>query len=392
MVAYRRRMGSGLGTKKREGDLAGAHGYVELLSEIRGEVRHARLRAARSVNAEMIAAYWRIGKLILERQAREGWGAKVIGQLAIDLKDEGARGFSAGNLQYMRKFAAAWPDLEDGSPISPQAVGKIPWGHNRVLLDKFDGTNDRLWYAERAASEGWSRAVLEHNIAIDLRSRKGIGASNFEATIAGPDSDLAGELLTEPMDLSFVPGEAIKSERDLELALLKDIERFMLNTGAGQLAFVGRQFRLEVGGDEFFVDLLFFHVGLLRYVVVELKIGKFSPEFTGKLNFYVSVVDGEIRTEKHGPTIGILLCAELNSQVVEYSLDRLATPIGVATYELDDGDRESDLPAELQGQLPDPEQLQAGLKRLVEERREDVEALLEAGTADSSGVLAGLPA
>jgi predicted nuclease of restriction endonuclease-like (RecB) superfamily len=373
-------MASGLETKKRESDLTATQGYVELLGEIRSEVRHARLRAARSVNVEMIATYWRIGKLILERQAREGWGAKVIEQLAADLKDDGAKGFALSNLRYMRKFAEAWTAIAEGeSPFLPQAVGEIPWGHNRVLLDKLDGASDRLWYAERAASEGWSRAVLEHNIAIGLRSRKGVGANNFAATIAGPDSDLASELLTDPLDLSFVPGEAVKSERDLELALLKDIERFMLSAGAGQLAFVGRQFRLDIGGDEFFIDLLFFHVGLLRYVVVELKIGKFTPEFTGKLNFYVSAVDGEIRTEKHGPTIGILLCAELNSQVVEYSLDRLATPIGVATYELDQSKLERDLPVELRGRLPDPEELQAGLRRLIEERREDVEALLEAG-------------
>jgi len=369
-------MTSGLDSLERQGDLTTARGYVELLDGIRAEVRRSRVRAARSVNAEMIAAYWRIGRLILDRQASEGWGAKVIGQLAIDLKDEGARGFSAGNLQYMRKFASAWPDLEVDSAISPQAVGKLPWGHNRVLLDRLDGASDRLWYAERAASEGWSRAVLEHQIAIDLKSRMGAATTNFAKTIAGPDSDLAAELLSDPLDLSFVPGEEVKSERDLEQALLMDIEKFMLAAGGGRLAFVGRQFRLEVGGDEFFIDLLFFHVGLLRYVVVELKIGKFNPEFTGKLNFYVSAVDGEIRTERHGPTIGILLCAELNSQVVEYSLDRLGSPVGVTTYELGRGELKRDLPAELQGQLPEPEQLQAGLRRLVDERREDIEALL----------------
>jgi predicted nuclease of restriction endonuclease-like (RecB) superfamily len=369
-------MGSGGALKQHEIDLTATRSYAELLGEIRDEVRYARLRAARSVNTEMIAAYWRIGKLILDRQASEGWGTKVIDHLAADLKDEGARGFSAGSLQYMRKFAVAWPDL-GRSPISPQAVGKIPWGHNRVLLDKLDEVPDRLWYAERAAAEGWSRAVLEHNIATSLKARKGVGASNFISTMAGPDSDLAVELLTDPLDLSFIPGEAVKSERDLEFALLKDIEKFMLATGGGRLAFVGRQHRLVIAGEEFFIDLLFFHVGLLRYVVVELKVGKFLPEFTGKLNFYVNAVDGELRTGKHGPTIGILLCAELNSQVVEYSLDRLGSPIGVTTYEIDEVEPRRELPSELRDQLPAPEQLRAGLQRLVDERRGDVETLLE---------------
>jgi predicted nuclease of restriction endonuclease-like (RecB) superfamily len=387
-------------TIRREVDLTTTRSYIELLGEIRTEVTGARLRAVRSVNTEMLTTYWRIGRMILEKQEQEGWGTSVIELLAADLRDEGAKGFSARNLWYMRKFAGAWPDLiVCESAFSPQPVGKmppsseflpqpvaeIPWGHNRVLLDKLDDTEDRLWYAEGAASEGWSRAVLEHHIAADLKGRKGIGANNFPATIAGPDSDLAAELLADPLDLSFVAGEDVKSERDLELALLRDIEKFMLGAGGGRLAFVGRQQVVEVGGDEFFIDLLFFHVGLLRYVVVELKIGKFAPEFTGKLNFYVAAVDGEIRTEKHGPTIGILLCAALNSQVVEYSLDRLGSPLGVTTYELDGGRQRKELPTELRDELPGPDQLEAGLRRLVDERREDVEALLELSTPAGAG-------
>jgi predicted nuclease of restriction endonuclease-like (RecB) superfamily len=374
-------MAEGRGIQKREVDLVANASYVELLDEIRKEVQAARVRAARSINAELTTAYWRIGRMILARQAAEGWGAKVIDQLAVDLREDAPKGFSVRNLRYMRAFADAWPEPHPKKSANvPQAVAQIPWSHNRVLLDKLTEPADRLWYAERDASEGWSRATLEHNIATRLKSRKGVGASNFPTTMAGPDSDLAAELLTDPLDLSFVAGESLKSERDLELALLNDIEKFMLAAGGGKLAFVGRQHPLMVAGEEFFLDLLFFHVALLRYVVVELKIGKFVPEFTGKLNFYVNAVDGEIRGKGiHGDTIGILLCAELNAQVVEYSLDRLSSPIGVTTYELQEGELKKDLPSELQGQLPAPEQLQANLRRMVDKRREDVEAVLEAG-------------
>jgi predicted nuclease of restriction endonuclease-like (RecB) superfamily len=249
-----------------------------------------------------------------------------------------------------------------------------------VLLTKLDDPEDRRWYAARAAAEGWSRRVLEHNIATHLKARAGKATNNFPATIAAPDSDLASELLTDPLDLSFVAGEKIASEADLEDALVKYVERFMLATGGGKLAYVGRQFPLVIGGEEFFIDLLFFHVELLRYVVVELKIGKFVPEFAGKLNFYVSAVDGELRSDKHGETIGILLCAEKNKQVVHYSVDRIHSPVTVKNYALKK-EALQQLPAELRGQLPAPEQLQSNLERMVDERREDVEALLE----DDSG-------
>lgn len=363
--------------QKREVELVGDGDYVKLLEEVRAEVRAARVRAARAVNSELTGTYWRIGRMILDRQETEGWGAKVVDQLAADLKNEGAKGFSRANLHYMRQFAEAWPDFDPGKTSNvQQPVGRIPWGHNVTLLSKLDRPDDRLWYAERDAAEGWSRAVLEHNIATRLKARAGAAANNFPATIAGPDTDLASELLTDPLDLSFVAGEKISSEEDLEDALLKYVEHFMLATGSGNLSFVGRQFPLVIGGDEFFIDLLFFHLGLLSYVVVELKIGKFVPEFAGKLNFYLKAVDGELRSEKHGPTIGILLCAELNDQVVRYSLKGIGSPMTVKRYELD-AEELKKLPAGLQGQLPEPEQLQANLKRMVDERREDVEALLE---------------
>lgn len=372
--------------ERRGGETIGGASYAELLDEVRRQVRAARVRAARAVNAELIAAYWRIGHMILERQQAEGWGARVIEQLAADLKGDDTKGFSVRNLKYMRTFAQEWPDLDPGDDaFGQQAVAQIPWSHNLVLLRKLDAEEDRRWYAERTASEGWSRAALEHQIAARLRERQGLGASNFPQTITGPESDLAKELLTDPLDLSFVPGESVSSERDLEQALLDEIEQFMMALGAGELTFAGRQKPLDIDGDEFFPDLLFFHVGLLRWIVVELKIGRFEPEFVGKLNFYVNAVDGEIRKPAHGPTVGILLCTERNRQVVEYTLAGVATPIGVTTYELDGEELEKELPAELKGRLPAPEELRAGLERIVDERGEEFEAALETSLEEVKG-------
>lgn len=368
----------GLEIAKSDADLVGDASYADLLSAIRKELQESRVKAARAVNNELVALYWRIGAMILQRQEAEGWGAKVIDQLAADLKEEAPKGFSVRNLKYMRAFAQAWPESQFVQTLSAQ----ITWSHHQTLLDKLDSNDTRLWYAERAAAEGWSVRTLRHHIVTKLHERQGLGTSNFPATLAPPDSDLAQELLTDPLDLSFVPGEAIESERDVELALLNDIERFMLNFGSGELTFADRQKRLDIGGEEFFIDLLFFHVGLLRWVIVELKIGRFQPEFAGKLNFYVNAVDGELKRPNHGATIGILLCTERNEQVVEYSLSDIGSPIGVATYKLDETELETQLPPELKGQLPEPGQLQANLKRLVDERGEEVEAVLEGDAED----------
>jgi predicted nuclease of restriction endonuclease-like (RecB) superfamily len=364
--------------EKRGDQIIGGTGYAELLDEIRRQVRGARVKAARAVNAALIGTYWRIGRMILDRQRAEGWGAKVIDQLAADLKGEDTKGFSVRNLKYMRTFAQEWPDLDpDDGAFGQQAVAQIPWSHNLVLMRKLADEEDRRWYAERTASEGWSRTVLEHQIATRLRERQGIGASNFPQTITGPESDLAKELLTDPLDLSFVPGKSVSSERGLEQALLDEIEQFMMALGGGELTFAGRQKPLDLEGDEFFPDLLFFNVGLLRWIVVELKVGRFEPEFVGKLNFYVNAVDGEIRKPGHSPTVGILLCTERNRQVVEYTLAGVVTPIGVNTYELDGKKLEKELPAELRGRLPAPEELRAGLERIVDKRGDEFGAAAE---------------
>ena len=358
--------------EKAGAKLASSAAYAELLAELRRRIAASRARAALSVNRELIELYWQIGREILRRQEERGWGAKVIDQLARDLKEEGRRGFSRSNLHYMRSFAAAWPEEEN----VPQAVGQIPWGHVRSLLDKLKDPAIRLWYAERAAVEGWSRNILEHQVATKLHLRQGKATTNFAGTLPAPDSELAQEMLRDPYDLSFLPGERIAEERDLEEALLADIVKFMLELGGG-LTFAGRHKRLEVGGDEFFIDLLFFHVDLLRYVVVELKIGKFKPEYAGKLNFYLNAVDDQIRLPHHRETIGILLCTGRNRQVVEYALRRVESPIGVSTYTVDRTALTEELPPELEERLPSVEQLSAGLQRIADERAEELAAALD---------------
>ena len=358
--------------EKAGAELASSAAYAELLAEVRRRIAVSRARAALSVNRELIELYWQIGREILRRQEERGWGAKVIDQLARDLKEEGHRGFSVRNIQYMRAFAGAWGDR----PIVQQAAAQIPWGHNMVLLDKLKDPAIRLWYAERAAVEGWSRNVLEHQIATQLHLRQGKATTNFAGTLPAPDSELAQEMLRDPYDLSFLPGERIAEERDLEEALLADIVKFMLELGGG-LTFAGRHKRLEVGGDEFFIDLLFFHVDLLRYVVVELKIGKFKAEYAGKLNFYLNAVDDQIRLPHHRETIGILLCTGRNRQVVEYALRRVESPIGVSTYTVDRTTLTEELPPELEERLPSVEQLSAGLQRIADERAEELAAALD---------------
>lgn len=355
------------------GELIGDPGYGELLSEIKRRIAEARTRAASAVNTELIRLYWSIGHDILARQDQEGWGAKVIEQLARDLKDEGHKGFSAGNLNYMRAFAAAWPGTEN----PPQPVEKLPWGHVRLLLDKLSDPDTRLWYAHQACEQGWSRNVLQHQIASTLHARQGRALTNFDRTLPSPDSELAQELIKDPYDLGFVPGERVAVERDLERALLAEVEKFMLELGTGFM-FAGRQRRLDVGGDEFFLDLLFYQHRLRRFVVIDLKIGKFKAEDGGKMNLYLNAVDDQLRHEDDRESIGIVLCTNRNRQVVEYALRGMETPIGVSTFRLGDTELTEELPPEFERELPSVPQLTAGLQRIVDERAEEIEAALEA--------------
>lgn len=328
-------------------------GYADWLSELKTRIHAAQQRATLAVNRELVLLYWQIGRDILFRQAEQGWGAKVIERLAEDLRlaFPDMKGFSRANLMYMRAFAEAWPDAE----IVQQAVGQLPWGHNLVLLTRLKDPAQRLAYAEHAIIHGWSRNVLNIHIETRLLERTGQAVTNFSASLPKPQSDLARESLKDPYRLDFLGLGREAGEREIEAALVKHVTEFLLELGAG-FAFVGRQVLLDVGGDEFFIDLLFYHLKLRCYVVIELKGGKFKPEHLGQLGFYMTAVDRQIKHEQDNPTIGLLLCKSKNKVVAEYALGDKSQPMGIAEYKLLES-----LPAELQTSLPSIEQIEQEL-------------------------------
>ena len=330
-------------------------GYAEWLATLKVRIREARLRASLSVNAELIGLYWRIGRDILERQDRHGWGAKVVDRLAVDLRAEfeGIRGFSRANLLYMRAFADAWPD----PAIVQRVVGRLPWGQNIELISKLKDPTGRLWYAQEALRHGWSRPVLAAQIDTRLRDRQGQAITNFERALPAADSDLAQQILKDPYQFDFLGLDQVSKERDLERALVTRMRDLLLEMGKG-FSFIGSQHNLEVGGQDFFVDLLFYHRRLRCLVAVDLKIGPFQPEHAGKMNFYLAALDDRDREPGDNPSIGLILCREHNRVVVEYALRHVDAPIGVARYQLMLADA---LPATFADALPTQEDLEAGM-------------------------------
>lgn len=337
--------------------------YPQLLERLKREIGAARTRAVLAVNEELIRLYWRIGKEILERQEKEGWGAKVIDRLSADLRQEfpGVRGLSVRNLKYMRSFAEYWPA---GQKV-PQAAAQLPWGHIRCLIDKApDSDRARCWYAQRTVEEGWSRRLLEHHISTGRFEREGKALTNFAHALPESESGLVQQIVHENYNFEFLGLSGRVREERLEQSLVAEIERFMLELGAG-FAFVGRQVPLEVGGEEFFLDMLFFHIPSNRYVVIELKLGKFRPQYAGQINFYVSVVDDLLRLDHHDATIGLVLCASRSETVARYALNGLARPVGVARYTAAT-DLVEEVPGELRHQLPALERISEGVQRIVE--------------------------
>ncbi len=330
-------------------------GYADWLAELKGRIHTAQQRATLAVNRELVLLYWQIGRDILTRQAKQGWGAKVIERLATDLRAAfpDMKGFSRANLMYMRAFAEAWPD----EAIVQQAVGQLPWGHNLVLLTKLKDPEQRLAYAQSAITNGWSRNVMNIHIETRLLERYGKAVTNFDALLPKPQSDLARESLKDPYRFDFLGLTDEAQERDIEHALVRHVTEFLLELGAG-FAFVGRQVLLEVGDDDFFIDLLFYHLKLRCYVVIELKAGKFKPEHLGQLGFYLTAVDRQVKAEHDNPTIGLLLCKSKNEVVAEYALSDKSQPMGIAEYKL-----AQSLPPELQTSLPSIEEIERELAK-----------------------------
>ena len=327
-------------------------GYPELLAELKARVRSTQVRAARAANVEVLRLYWSIGRDILARQGSAGWGARVVDRLAGDLRAEfpDQRGWSRRNLQYMRAFAAAWPDLEE---VVQQPAAQLPWAHVLVLLDRLQDRSERDWYAARAVAEGWSRAVLEFSIGSGLRDRVGAAPSNFTAALPRADSDLAQQLVRDPYVFDTLGLTAPVLERDLEQALMDQLQATLLEFGRG-MAFVGRQVHLELAdGYEVVVDLLLFNVEQLRYVVVELKVGRLGAGDVGQLGTYVAVVDDLLRRDLHAPTVGLLLVAGRSDPLAQYALAASAQPVAVADW--------ASLPAETRAVLPSADRVAAAL-------------------------------
>ncbi|NEQ69984.1 MAG: DUF1016 domain-containing protein [Symploca sp. SIO2D2] len=338
-------------------------GYDNFLRELKERICSAQIRAALAVNYELVLLYWQMGREILFQQQQQGWGAKVINQLAKDLKQAfpEIKGFSPRNLKYMRAFAQAYPDEQ----FVQQAAAQIPWFHNCVLLDKVKDTVERQWYIQKTIEHGWSRSILVHKIEVKLYHRQGKAATNFERTLPKPQSGLAEQILKDPYNFDFLGLGDQARERELEKALLKHIRDFLLELGVG-FAFVGNQYHLEVGGRDFWIDSLFYHYLLHCFVVIDLKVVEFEPEFSGKMSFYVSAVDDLLRQSEDNPTIGIILCKTKNQILVEYALRDVNKLIGVSTYQLQDA-----LPENLQGSLPTIEQLEAELGAVSVEFEEE---------------------
>lgn len=328
------------------------NGYSEWLVSLKERIRSAQQRAVLAANSELVSLYWQIGRDILERQEKQGWGAKVVDRLAQDLQREfpEQKGFSPRNLKYMRAFASAWPELS----FVQEALAQIPWYHHVTLLDKTSSA-EREWYVRATIEHGWSRAVLVHQIESGLYQRQGKAVTNFQKNLPSPQSELALKTLKDPYLFDFLSVGQEASERDIENALVEHITRFLLELGAG-FAYVGRQWHLEVGGEDFYLDLLFYHLKLRCYVVIELKAVAFRPEHAGKLNFYLSAVDAQMKHESDNPTIGLIICKEKNRTIAEYALKDMSKPLGVSEYRLIES-----VPENLQGSLPSIEQIEAEL-------------------------------
>ncbi|MBK8037614.1 MAG: DUF1016 family protein [Verrucomicrobiaceae bacterium] len=367
--------------------------YRELLGDIKVRVRRAQRKAALSANAELILMYWDIGRMIAARQKQEGWGAGVIPRLAVDLKNElpEEKGFSERNIKRMVRFHREYPALESPSKakvpqaaallesapsqkaivpqpaaqletpsaeaLSPSVAFGIPWFHHVILIEKIKHLPTRLWYARQVLEQGWSRDDLTIQIKKRAHERQGAAVTNFASTLPEAHASLAQGLLKDPYLFDFLTLEEPFHERELETGLLTHIQKFLLELGRG-FAFVGRQYRLEVSDQEFYVDLLFYHLHLRCFVVVDLKKGGFKPEYSGKMNFYCSAVDAQLRHEHDAPTVGLILCQTKDRVVAEYSLKDIHKPIGVADYELTRA-----LPAELASSLPSIEVIEAELSQ-----------------------------
>lgn len=357
-------------------------GYIAVLSEIKQRVHRAQVRASLSANVELVSLYWDIGRMILNRQSEQGWGAKVIDRLAADLQTEfpGRQGFSPRNLKYMRAFAEAWPEGLLGEqtafrspgrtanarrasaqavPIVQAPLAQLPWYHHTILLNKLQNADERRWYAQAALDQGWSGNILALQIDSGLHLRQGKATTNFKSTLPPDQSDLAQSVTKDPYLFDFLGLTGPTNERAIEDGLIVHVEKFLLELGNG-FALVGRQMHLEIGEQDFYLDLLFYHWKLRAFIVIDLKAREFTPEAAGKMNFYLSAVDDLYKQPGDQPSLGLILCRNKNRVLAEYALRDMTKPIGVSGYvtELVDS-----LPKNLRGTVPTVEEIETELSR-----------------------------
>jgi predicted nuclease of restriction endonuclease-like (RecB) superfamily len=361
--------------------------YGNLLSDIKTRIRQAQVKATLSANAEMIAMYWDVGRMIYERQQHEGWGTGVIPRLAKDIRSElpKVKGFSERNIGYMIRLAREYGDpailqqavaklqqpenkdvlkvpqavdqlpVNEHSVIVQRLVAQIPWGHNILLMEKVKDLSSRFWYMEQTIQNGWSRDTLGLMIKSSAHLRHGKAVSNFSLTLPDPQSDLARQSLKDPYIFDFLTLTEPFNEREMETELIKHLEKFLLELGAG-FSFVGRQYQLTISDKDFYIDLLFYHLKLRCFIVIELKKGDFKPEYAGKMNFYCSAVDDYLKHQTDQPTIGLILCQTKDRILAEYALRDVHKPIGISEYELT-----RSLPDNLKSSLPSIEEIEAEL-------------------------------
>lgn len=324
--------------------------YGVFLQSLKDRIKSAQIRAMLSVNRELVLLYWQIGREILERQEMHGWGAKVVEHISKDLRATfpEMKGFSLRNIKYMQSLAETYRDSE----FVQQLVAQIPWGHNVRILDKVKTAKEREFYIRQTIQNGWSRNLLEMQIESRLYERQGKAVTNFALTLPKPQSDLARDILKDPYNFDFLMLGSDAHERDLENALMQHLRKFLIELGVG-FAFVGSQYRLEVGGQDFYIDLLFYHLKLRCFVVIDLKMRDFQPEDSGKMNFYLSAIDDLLRHETDQRSIGIVLCKTKNRFIAEYAIRDINKPIGVSDFLLTDS-----LPENLEGSLPTIEELE----------------------------------
>ena len=329
--------------------------YKKWVVELKSKIGAAQIKAAMTVNRQLLELYWQLGKDIYEKQQKANWGDGLIEQLSKDLLAAfpGMKGFSQSNLFYIQRWYLFYREFG----IVAQVVAQIPWGHNRLIISKIKDPVEALFYVRETIKNNWSRAVLEMQIESKLYQRSGKTINNFDVTLVGPQADLARDTLKNPYVFDFLTLGKDAQERDLENALINHIQNFILELGQG-FAFMGKQFPLRVGGDDFYLDLLFYHTRLRCYVIVELKATEFKPEYAGKLNFYLNVVNKQLRHVQDQPSIGILLCKTANKVVVEYALENIAGPLGIAEYAVMRA-----VPENLRGELPSIEELEGELAR-----------------------------